>query len=262
MAKIVPLFSSSRGNAYYISGNNSAILVDAGRNCKQIELALAANGLSMDNVGAVFVTHEHSDHISALKVLLKKYRLPLFATPGTLAQLAQGDKIYPGTVCTPILDQIAFGDFLIGRVQTSHDAAESCGFRITTPDGRRCSIVTDTGYLTDDAIDAISHSHLAVVESNHDISMLKNGMYPYPLKQRILSDKGHLSNISCAQALPGFVDIGLTRIILAHLSQENNSAAVAMREAVRALAAAGMTRDTDYILDVAAPESIGKSMVF
>ncbi len=262
MAKLVPLFSSSRGNSYYVSGNASAILVDAGRNCKQIELALASNGLSMERVGAVFVTHEHTDHVSALKVLLKKYRLPVIATAGTLEQLIAGDKLPAGIACTVIEDEIDVGGFMVRRVQTSHDAAESCGFHITTPDGRRCAIVTDTGYLTDDARHAIGQSDLAVVESNHDIGMLRSGPYPYALQQRILSDIGHLSNRSCAEALPAFVNGGVTRIILAHLSGENNSADTALSEAMRSLSAAGMTADRDYIIDVAPPASIGKGMVF
>lgn len=262
MAKIVPLFSSSRGNSYYISGNGSAILVDAGRNCKQIELSLSQNGLSMDKVGAIFVTHEHNDHISALKVLVKKYRLPVYATGGTLSELIRTDKLPADAVVHELSATTVFGDFSVKKVETSHDAAESCGFLITTPDDRRCAIVTDTGYLTDDAKNAVAGSHLAVLESNHDIGMLRNGAYPYPLKQRILSDYGHLSNVSCACELPGFVESGLTRIILAHLSQENNIPSIALSEAVKSLSRAGMTRDMDYILDVAAPETIGKSMNF
>ena len=262
MAKIVPLFSSSRGNSYYIQGNRDAILIDAGKNYKQILAAMDMNGLSMERVRAVFVTHEHSDHISALNVLLKRCRIPVFATQGTLEELIQKNILPAGAQADVIEDVIEDFGFKVRRVETSHDARESCGFRVTTPDGRTVSVITDTGYLTDDAKEAIGHSHCAVVESNHDIRMLSEGFYPYVLKKRILSDKGHLSNLSCAQALPSFVEQGLTRIILAHLSLENNLPDLALDEAVSSLKSAHMERDSDYMIDVAAPECIGKSVVF
>lgn len=262
MAKIVPLFSSSRGNSYYIQGNDGAILIDAGRNCKQIELALDKNGLSMENVRAVFVTHEHSDHISALNVLLKRYKLPLYATQGTMEELIMKN-ILPARANAQIIeDTVSVADFAVRRVETSHDARESCGFFVETPDHRKVSVITDTGYLTDDAKSAIGMSHCAVIESNHDIEMLKNGSYPYVIKQRILSDCGHLSNSSCSQALPSFVKQGLTRIILAHLSAENNRPKVALNEAVSSLLKAQMIQNGDYLIDVASPDCIGKSMVF
>lgn len=262
MAKIVPLFSSSRGNSYYIQGDRDAILIDAGRNCKQIEAALSINGVSMENVRAVFVTHEHFDHVSALNVLLKRYKLPLVASQGTIEELIKKNILPADAQVNVIEDEISFGDFNVKRVETSHDARESCGFFVTTPDQRKVSVVTDTGYLTDDAKEKISQSHCAVVESNHDLNMLKTGAYPYILKKRILSDRGHLSNLSCAEALPSFVEQGLTRIILAHLSAENNMPRIALDEAVSSLSKAQMVRDADYLIDVAAPESFGKSVVF
>lgn len=262
MAKIVPLFSSSKGNSYYIQGNGSAILVDAGRSLKQLELAMSANGLSMRAVRAVFVTHEHTDHISALKVLLKRYDIPLYATRGTLEYLTKNDKV-PAAARLNVMEDVAeTADFRVQRVQTSHDAAEPCGYFITTPDGRRMSVVTDTGYLTDGACRAISRSHLAVVESNHDIDMLREGLYPYILKQRILSDCGHLSNAACADALPDFVGAGLTRILLGHLSEENNTPHLAVSESTEALSRAGMVLNADYTLDVAPVATDGKSIIF
>ena len=251
MAKIVPLFSSSKGNSYYIQGNSTAILVDAGRNLKQLEAALALNDLSLRSVRAIFVTHEHTDHISALN-----------ATRGTLDALTASDKVPASARLNVIENFVETADFRVARVQTSHDAAESCGFFIETPDSRRLSIVTDTGYLTEDARMAISRSNLAVVESNHDLNMLKNGPYPYILKKRILSDSGHLSNPACAEALPDFVGAGLTRIILGHLSEENNLPSLAVSEAIRSLTAAGMTVDSDYTIDVAPVETNRKSISF
>ena len=262
MAKIVPLFSSSKGNSYYIQGNSSAILVDAGRNLKQLELAMAANEISMKNVRAVFVTHEHTDHISALKVMLKRYDIPLYASRGTLEYLTNYDKVPVTAKLQVIEDTVETDDFRIQRVQTSHDAAEPCGYHIVTPDGRRLSIVTDTGVLTGDAKAAISRSHLTVIESNHDVDMLRGGEYPYILKKRILSDSGHLSNAACAEALPDFVGAGLTRIILGHLSEENNTPHLAVSEATESLSRAGMLLNADYTLDVAPVVTNGKSVIF
>lgn len=262
MAKIVPLFSSSKGNSYYIQGNGSAILIDAGRNLKQIELAMSQNGLSMRDVRAIFVTHEHTDHISALMVMLKRYDIPLYASRGTLDYMTRYDKVPPSARLNEIENIVETDDFRVQRVDTSHDAAEPCGYFITTPDGRRMSVVTDTGFLTEDARLAISRSHLAVVESNHDIDMLREGPYPYILKKRILSDNGHLSNASCAEALPGFVGAGLTRIILGHLSEENNTPHLALSESIEALNRAGMVLNADYTIDVAPVVTNGKSILF
>ena len=262
MAKIVPLFSSSKGNSYYIQGNGSAILIDAGRNLKQLTLAMAQNDLDLRDVRAIFVTHEHSDHISALKVLLKRYDIPLYASRGTLDYMTRCNKVPASARLFEITGEIETDDFCVRRVETSHDAAEPCGYFITTPDGRRVSVVTDTGYLTEDARNAISRSHLAVIESNHDIDMLREGLYPYILKQRILSDNGHLSNAACAEALPGFVGAGLTRIMLGHLSEENNTPHLAVNEAIDSLNRAGMVWGADYTLDVAPVATDGKSVCF
>ena len=262
MAKIVPLFSSSKGNSYYIQGNGSAILIDAGRNLKQLELAMSQNGLSMREVRAVFVTHEHTDHISALNVLLKRYDIPIYASRGTLDYLTRYDKVPPTARLNVIENIVETDDFRVQRVDISHDAAEPCGYFITTPDGRRMSVVTDTGFLTEDAKLALSRSHLAVVESNHDIDMLREGPYPYILKKRILSDNGHLSNAACAEALPDFVGAGLARIILGHLSEENNTPHLAVSESVGVLNRAGMVINNDYTLDVAPVATNGRSVTF
>ena len=223
---------------------------------------MSQNGLSMREVRAVFVTHEHTDHISALNVLLKRYDIPIYASRGTLDYLTRYDKVPPKARLNVIENIVETDDFRVQRVDISHDAAEPCGYFITTPDGRRMSVVTDTGFLTEDAKLALSRSHLAVVESNHDIDMLREGPYPYILKKRILSDNGHLSNAACAEALPDFVGAGLTRIILGHLSEENNTPHLAVSESVGVLNRAGMVINNDYTLDVAPVATNGRSVTF
>lgn len=262
MAKLVPLFSSSRGNSYYISGNNEAILVDAGRSCKQLENALLSNEIDIRTIKAIFITHEHIDHCKALKLFAKRYDLPVYASEGTLTALTHSDKVDASTKCIEISNDIVVGDMKIKRVSTSHDAAQSCGYYITTADNRNVSIVTDTGYLTESAKEYLCKSKLAVIESNHDIDMLKNGPYPYVLKQRVLSMKGHLSNADCAHFLPKMVDSGTSRILLAHLSLENNTPDIALRAAVSELKSCGYKDNLDYTIDTAPVETNGKSIIF
>ena len=260
--KFCSIASGSSGNCIYAGSADTSVLIDAGISGKRIEQGLNDLELTTADVDGILITHEHSDHISALKVLLKRYDIPLYASRGTLEYLALNDKVPATASLNVIEDIIETDDFRVQRVATSHDAAEPCGYFITTPDGRRVSVVTDTGYLTDDARTAISRSHLAVVESNHDIDMLREGMYPYILKKRILSDNGHLSNAACAEAMPDFVGAGLTRIILGHLSEENNTPHLALNETVDSLNRAGMVLNADYTLDVAPVVTNGKSVIF
>lgn len=262
MAKIVPLFSSSRGNSYYISGNNEAILVDAGKNCKQLELSLLQNEIDTKTIKAVFVTHEHTDHCSALKVFAKRYDLPIYATRGTLDALVKGEKVDKNAKLFAIENEVVLGDMRIKRVSTSHDASESCGYYIETADNRKCSVVTDTGFLTADALTALKNSNAVVIESNHDVEMLKNGPYPFILKKRVLSLTGHLSNVDCAKALPQLLESGVTRFVLSHLSQENNTPRIALDTSVAVLNSFGAVRENDYTIMTAPVETNGKSVIF
>lgn len=260
MAKAVPLFSGSKGNSYYIGSGGEGVLIDAGRNCKQIELALEANSLDIRRIGAIFITHEHTDHCSALRVLAHKYRLPVYATPGTLRALS--GKLYPDTELIPIADSVALGNMQVERVRTSHDAAESCCFRVTAPDGKSALIATDTGYVTDEIRLAASKSDFVVLESNHDIDMLRTGPYPFYLQQRILSNKGHLSNDACSVELAELVSGGTCRLMLGHLSEMNNTPDMALRASVAELERAGMKYRRDYTLQVAPSEPKGMSVIF
>ena len=262
MAKIVPLFSSSKGNCYYIKGNDEVILVDAGKNCKQIELSLLQNEIDTKTIKAIFVTHEHTDHCSALKVFAKRYDLPIYASKGTLEALVAGGKVDKNARLFEISDEVILGDTLIRRVATSHDAVESCGYHITTADGRKCSVVTDTGFLTSDALSALKNSNAVVIESNHDVDMLRSGPYPYILKQRVLSMTGHLSNVDCAKVLPQLIESGVTHIVLSHLSQENNTPRIALDTSVSTLSIFGAVRDSDYTIMTAPVETNGKSVIF
>ena len=262
MAKAVPLFSGSKGNSYFIGSAKEGVLIDAGKNCKQIEQALALNGVNIRCVRAIFITHEHTDHCAALRVLAKKYRLPVFASAGTLRALAMSGKLDPATDAFVIQSEIALGDMLIQRIDTPHDAAESCCYRVTAPDGKAALIATDMGVMTDGVRQAAAKSDFVVLESNHDIEMLKTGPYPYPLKRRILSDKGHLSNDACAAELVELVKGGTLRLMLGHLSEQNNTPDVALRTSVCELERAGMKFKNDFTLDIAPAATVAKSVIF
>ena len=262
MAKAVPLFSGSKGNSYYIGSSREGVLIDAGKNCKQIEQALILNNVDIRCVKAIFITHEHTDHCAALRVLAKKYRLPVFASAGTLRALAMSSKLDPSTDAFVINNEIALGDMLVQRINTPHDAAESCCYRVVAPDGKSALIATDMGVMTDGVRAAAANSDFVVLESNHDIEMLKTGPYPYPLKKRILSDKGHLSNDACAAELAELVKGGTLRLMLGHLSEQNNTPDVAMRTSVCELERAGMKFKKEITKDVAPATTCIKSVIY
>lgn len=262
MAKVVPLFSGSKGNSYYIGSSGQGVLIDAGRNCKQLENALSINGLDPRKINAIFITHEHSDHCSALRVFASRYEVPVFASQGTLEALEKSNRLSDRFKSEVIKDEVVIGDMKIKRINTPHDAAESCCYQVHTADDKKAIIATDIGKMTDDIRNAICKSDFSVVESNHDINMLKAGPYPVYLKRRILSDKGHLSNESCTLELPKFVSSGTMRILLGHLSRENNTPRLALTTALNQLEQCKMKQNIDFILDVAPEETRGKSVIF
>lgn len=262
LAKIVPLFSGSKGNSYYVGSGTEGVLIDAGRSCKQIVNAVEANGLKMSNIGAVFITHEHTDHCSALKVLAKKYKFEVYASFGTLHALETGNKISAETITNIIENEVSIGNMLVQRINTSHDAAESCCYRIIAPDGKSALIATDTGVILPEIHNAAQASDFVVLESNHDIEMLRNGFYPFTLKRRILSDKGHLSNDICAEELAKLVNCGTYRFMLGHLSEENNTPHLALRTSSEKLQEQGMKLGSDYTLETAPSEAQIKTVIF
>lgn len=255
MARVCPLFSGSSGNSLFIGSAREGMLVDAGVSAKRIESALLARGIAPESIRAVLVTHEHRDHVAGLRVLTKRYGWPVCGTVGTLESLAADDLVAPGTPLVPLSGSVCAGNLLCTPFETSHDSRESCGFTIELPDERRVAVATDTGVITDAMRAALCGCDYAYIESNHDPDMLWRGPYPYPLKVRIAASTGHLPNAVCADLLPELARRGTTRFMLAHLSAENNTPALALGAATAALSAAGMAAGVDYILGAASPES-------
>lgn len=258
MPRLYPLFSGSSGNCYYIGSSQSGILIDAGRSAKQIETALAERELDIRNVRAVFVTHEHSDHIQGLRVLASRHKLPVFASAGTIDALKEKGHINEKVSVTALTDEgTDVADMHISSFSISHDCAEGCGYVVETADGRKTAFATDTGIITDDISHALRGCDTVVLESNHDIRMLENGPYPYILKKRILSDLGHLSNDACADTAVELIESGTTRILLAHLSRENNYPMLAEQTSLCAFEQKKMKRNIDYMLTVVGESGCG-----
>ncbi len=257
MARICPLFSGSSGNSYYIGSREEGILIDVGRSAKQITGMLDACGIPIKAIKAVFVTHEHSDHVQGLRVFASKNKLRIYASEGTLKAL-QESKNFSESLESFVIgeDGVSCAGMLIQPFRTSHDSAESLGFKITSSDGRRIAFCTDLGCLTETVTQELSGSDLVILESNHDIGMLQNGPYPYYLKRRILSNTGHLSNTACASVLPELARKGTARFLLAHLSRENNTPELAYQTSLCSLQMAGLKQGMDFELMVAPRENL------
>ena len=228
------LASGSSGNALLLSCGESHLLLDAGISCRRVTAALRELGLEPGSLSAILITHTHADHISGLQTLLKRCGAPLFATERAGRELAW--RLPDAEARLEVLDFGAprsIGDVVVTAVPTSHDAPGSCGFRL--------GVLTDTGYVTDEAADALLGVDLAVLEANHDIETLRSGPYPYYLKQRILGPQGHLSNVDAARFAAALAESGASEIVLAHLSRENNTPAMAQTAVEQALSAAGVS---------------------
>ncbi len=261
MARICPLFSGSTGNSTYIGTEKSGILIDAGASCKGIKECLLKAGADFGDINAVAVTHCHEDHIKGLKTVLKQTGAVLLATETTLEALAFKGLI-PQGVKTEIIDgSIAVGDMEISSFPTSHDVAGSCGYSIGFESGKRFSLCTDTGIITPEIASAIKGSDAVLIESNHDIEMLKNGPYPPLLKVRIMSEKGHISNAACASQVGELFKTGTTRFVLGHLSLNNNTKDLALSTSEAVLMDLGAQNGKDYILTVASPKGNGVTVI-
>ena len=258
MARLCTLASGSTGNSTYISTCDGDILIDVGLSFKGLMTAIDAAGGNISKIKAVAVTHTHTDHIKGLKTFLKNTKIPLIASSETLNALALNDFIPVGVkTISAENESVILGDIAVTYFATNHDAAGSGGYVITLPDGRRAAVCTDLGVMTDSVRNSLNGCTTVLIESNHDVEMLKRGPYPANLKLRILSELGHLSNKACAAELPALLKSGTTRIVLGHLSQQNNTAFLAQSAARATLVSIGAKDGDDYILQIAKPKTVG-----
>ena len=252
MAKFCSLFSSSKGNCTYIGDGNTGVLIDCGASAKRVRETLKGLGVDPCSIAAVFVTHEHIDHVSGLRVFASALGTPVFSTAGTLSALER-DGVLNGKFPVHAIDRSGtqIGGMQVCAFSLSHDAAQPVGYRIRTSDGRCIAVATDTGVVTESVLSGIRGSDLVLLESNHDVGMLQNGSYPYTVKRRILSDRGHLCNDACAEAAVSLLDSGTTHFWLGHLSAENNMPRLAYQTTLSEMQMIGAREGTDFTLAVA-----------
>lgn len=233
MERFCQISSGSSGNSALLEVKNTKILIDAGTSARNINRALCKLEVTADKIDAILITHEHSDHISALKVLTKGMDVPIYMSYGTAKEVSFyipeiEDKIIPFESG----DEFGIGDIGVKSFPTSHDARDSVGYIFDT--GRlRCAVATDLGIVPEETVEILSGSELLVIESNHDVDMLINGEYPYYLKRRIICDRGHLSNDACAKTVAKLIPKGAKKILLSHLSEHNNTARRALDTVMR-----------------------------
>lgn len=216
---ITSLNSGSNGNCYYVGNDQEAILVDVGISCRETEKRMARLGLSMQKVKAIFVSHEHSDHIRGIPVLAKKHQLPVYITPGTLMHLGGVDhsKVHHLSA----FQTVSIGDLEVTSFPKVHDASEPHSFMVSCRDVK-VGVFTDLGIVCDQLIRYFSQCHAAFLEANYDDDMLDKGGYPYYLKQRIRGGKGHLSNKQALSLFMTHRPPHMTHLLLSHLSKNNN----------------------------------------
>ena len=223
--RVYILGSGSKGNSTLIVGNNKKILIDVGFSYPKMKMLLEGFGVSPSEIDTILITHDHSDHIGGLSQFLKKNSIKVCANEvlaGELLRIVNEDDIL-------IVDtEFDIDDFHIESFKTSHDAVGSVGY-IITEDDKTVVYVTDTGYINNRNLKKLVNKDLYIFESNHDVEMLMNGPYPYILKQRVLSDKGHLSNELSGTYLKELIGDRTKKIVLAHLSEINNTPEVALK---------------------------------
>ena len=255
MMRYCPLFSGSSGNCTYVGTAEGGLLIDVGVSARRIKTALTERDIDPSSIRAVLLTHEHNDHVAGLQVLSKQFGWPVVASEGTLDALSEQEKLPCNSrvYMLPADRSLAIAGLRITPFEAPHDSRQCYGYRIDSQDGRSLAMTTDLGYMPDAVLQAIMGCQTLHIESNHDPEMLRNGPYPYWLIQRIRGEGGHLSNQDCAAVLPALVRAGANRIVLAHLSEHNNTPSLAQETATAALSAMGAAMGRDYLLMVAKP---------
>lgn len=254
--------SSSKGNCIYVGSEHTNILIDAGLSGKRIEEGLKSLELTGNDIDAIFVTHEHNDHVAGVGVLSRRYNIPVYATEGTWNNMPNcvgafrrnmEHTVYANELCY-------INDICIKAFNIPHDAAEPVGYSIFN-DKNKVTIATDIGHISDSVAENIQGSSLVLLESNHDINMLKNGAYPLHLKERILGENGHLSNINAGKFLSGLDASVLKYVFLGHLSQENNTPRIAFDTVSSIVRENGVELGGDYDMWVAPPYGVKRRIV-
>jgi len=252
MAKFCVLASSSKGNSSWLGCGESSILIDAGISCRRMCSRIAQLGGEANKLSAVLITHEHTDHIGGLLNFLKKNNAKVFAPQAVIDYIIKNGYAPAGADLNVIGDKpFAVNDIEVKAFKTPHDSEASVGYRITLPGGETVGIATDLGHITDEVRTGVLGCRTVLLEANYDSRLLDMGSYPWFLKQRIRSERGHLENSDSAEFAAELVKNGTVRLILGHLSRENNNPALARQTAQDSLRRHGMISGIDFELAVA-----------
>ena len=228
------LGSGSSGNALLVSTPDTRILIDCGLSVRQLRLRAAALGEAIENIDAVFVTHEHGDHCLGLGTLARQCGVPVFMTPGTLANLPKKVGVLPTVTPFEAGESVEIGAVRVGSFSVTHDAADPVGYCIES-NGTKLGIACDLGLVTNLVRLQLEGSHALILESNHCPRMLQNSSYPPAIQQRIAGNMGHLSNQNACSLLSSILHDRLQLVVLVHISEQNNSPELAVSMATRAL---------------------------
>lgn len=250
MIRFISLISGSSGNAAYVSDGKTNLLIDCGSSGKKIEAALKAIDVLPESINALLITHEHSDHIQGAGVMARKYGLPIFATVPTHKAMSIGKINDEQRMEVTPQKCFEIGTIAVTPFSIPHDAADPVGYSFFAGQ-EKVSLATDIGHMTDEIKNQLYGSSMVILESNHNVEMLRMGPYPYPLQQRILSDIGHLSNENAAITALDLVNHGTRHIMLGHLSVHNNLPEIAVMETYNRLTNAGVEVGKDVTLQVA-----------
>lgn len=255
---ICSLRSSSKGNSTIVFSKTTKILIDCGISCRMAVSALSDIGISPDEIDAIFVTHEHTDHTKGISLFSKKFNIPVYANSATWSCMRGS---LPGVaeenVCVIEEESVKIGDINICAFAISHDAVNPVGYTLVSGN-EKVSVATDTGIIDERIFDALRGSDKVLLEANHDLNLLSMGKYPEPLKRRIKGDMGHLCNERAGEIALSLLNCGTKKFLLGHLSAENNNPDLAYVTVRSILSSHGAKEGLDFILKMTYPERTGE----
>lgn len=259
MIKFCSLYSGSSGNSIFISSGKTKLLIDSGLSGKKIIEALVSIGENPSELSAILVSHEHSDHIRGAGIVSRKFDVPIYANENTwqameldLGPISLKNKVYFNTG-----REFEIGNILVKAFPIPHDAAEPVGFNFFV-DNRKITTATDIGHMNRELLTYFEGSDFLLIESNHDVEMLKMGPYPWPLKKRIMGDRGHLSNEMAGKVIAYLAQNGTRKFVLGHLSKENNFPELAYQTVCNILREKNIDIEKDIMLSIALRDRAGK----
>lgn len=259
MFEFCTLASGSSGNSVFVSGDGVKILIDVGLSGRTIELALKSIGKDCSDINAIFVTHDHSDHVKGAGILSRRFNIPIFATEGTWQGIGQACGKIDSKNKRYVYknEEVQLNGIRIIPFSIPHDTADPVGYSVFCGDVK-ASIATDIGYASDMVLENMLHADILMLESNHDVEMLKNGRYTYHQKKRILSEVGHLSNVGAGTLLKDAFSQKLKHVILGHLSAENNTPLLAYETVFTILESNGIPVNKAFKLHLAPRSGTGQ----